>query len=240
MDDKVSKWLLGIWYHQPWARTKVGGMVAATLGRLINWPNSLALLMPLREWDMARTIEQLQGHKRAGNKVFTGAYIINGASGGDKIVTVCKQVQTVHDTALLKLDTNYMRATWEQLMKVQGIGSFIAGQIVADLRHFMPGSWDDRYEWAPVGPGSARGMRRLLGLPHVGAMPQKQFDDLLPALWDELMGFQQASDIFDERHCEAMDLQNCLCEFDKYMRLTNKEGSVRSGYPGQAETGSLL
>jgi hypothetical protein len=43
--------------------------------------------------------------------------------------------------------------------------------------------------------------------------------------------------VFNDRHCEAMDLQNCLCEFDKYMRLTNNEGSVRSGYNGKADSG---
>lgn len=234
MDDKVSAWLRDEWYSQPLAKTHAGAVVMATLGRLINWPDSLACLGIMHEWDVRTVLAALRNYRAPGRKVFTGAYIINGGKGGDKLTTVCHQVQIVHDRAARMLDTNYMRSTWELFMDIPGIGSFIAGQIVADLRWFVKGAWQDRHAWAPLGPGSARGMRRMLGLPHRGPMKQSQFDDLLPQLLLELHDTPCLA-VLVERKCEAMDLQNCLCEFDKYMRLTNNEGSVRSGYPGRAD-----
>lgn len=32
-----------------------------------------------------------------------------------------------------------------------------------------------------------------------------------------------------------MDVQNCLCEFDKYRRLTLGEGRVRARYDGRGD-----
>ena len=32
------------------------------------------------------------------------------------------------------------------------------------------------------------------------------------------------------RRLELMDMQNCMCEYDKYQRLSRGEGSVRSRY----------
>ena len=37
-----------------------------------------------------------------------------------------------------------------------------------------------------------------------------------------------------------MDIQNCLCEFDKYRRLQLGEGKVRARYDGAGAQASLL
>lgn len=34
---------------------------------------------------------------------------------------------------------------------------------------------------------------------------------------------------------DAQDLQNCLCEFDKYERVRMGQGRPRSRYPGRGE-----
>jgi hypothetical protein len=235
MDDKVSRWLLDNWYRGMWARTPHGALTLAALGRLFNWPNSLANLGRLKEWDSDRVMAAMAIHREQHGKIFTGAYIINGGRGGDKIVTVCNQVTWIHDHAKTIMHPHSMEVTWHELKEAPGIGSFMAGQIVADLRWFFPGKWSDRLTWAPLGPGSTRGMRRLLNVDKRGSMKQHHFDALLPALYEELMeNWEFASVVFTARKCEAMDLQNCLCEFDKYVRLSREEGHVRSRYPGAA------
>lgn len=240
MDDRVSRWLLANWYTKGMsART---ALVAATLARMINWPDSLAAIAPMgfKVWSYDRAMSALHARKAAGHKIFTGAYIINGAGGGDKVKLVLDTVQAVAQAGHGTVNTDSMRITWENLQKFRGVGSFIAGQIMADLRHVLEGDWLDHMEWAPIGPGSRRGMRRMLGLPAPGPMRQDQFDKALPVLWDRLMSYSDVSEIYDNRHCEAMDLQNCLCEFDKYNRLKFENGHVRSGYDGHGEQGSLL
>lgn len=242
MDDKVSQWLMLNYY--PATIQAHQALVAAVLARMINWPDSLRAVYGRKysgfSYDVA--LKRLQARKAREEKVFTGAYIINGAAGGDKIVQVLRTVNLISKFKFKIVDTASMEATWAMLLKYkfQGIGSFIAGQVVADLRHVLKGAWVDRYSWAPIGPGSRRGMRRMLGIAAHGPMLQSQFDELLPALWERLMYHSAASKVFEDHWCESMDLQNCLCEFDKYMRLINKEGSVRSGYPGMPETGDLF
>src|SRR4051812_31854234 len=87
MDDKVSRWLMDMWYHQPFAKSKQGAITLVGLGRLLNWPDSLYRLLPMREWHMGEALAKLQAYRDEGNKVFTGAYIVNGSGGGDKLVT---------------------------------------------------------------------------------------------------------------------------------------------------------
>jgi hypothetical protein len=228
MDDKVSQWLDQHWYIR--GSSLKHTMTAATVARLVNWPESMALLTPFKRWDQFKFLKVMHTHKSGGGKVFTGAYIINGASGGNKIDQVCTAISAVNSIKPGRWSTQSMEANWLELQTVMGIGSFIAGQIVADVRWVYDAPWNDRMEWAPLGPGSARGMRRMLGLPAEGPLKQGAFNELLPQLWDKLMGVQEVSEIFEERACEAMDLQNCLCEFDKYMRLKYENGHVRNGY----------
>jgi hypothetical protein len=102
------------------------------------------------------------------------------------------------------------------LRQVSGYGSFLAGQVIADLRHLRGAAWArDRMQWAPVGPGSARGMRRLMGQDADAktSMRQAAFGPLLRELMDVVSIPSTCASRF-----EAMDLQNCLCEFDKYCR----------------------
>jgi hypothetical protein len=46
--------------------------------------------------------------------------------------------------------------------------------------------------------------------------------------------FKRAPLIFADRELEAHDIQNCLCEYDKMMRLTTGTGRAKNGYPGLA------
>ena len=121
------------------------------------------------------------------------------------------------------------------------LGSFLAGQMVADLAELQVGSkWQDKLTWAPLGPGSARGINRLAGRPKDKAVTQSQFEQELPALIEVLRPRIDA--IWKDRQLTAMDIQNCCCEYDKYRRLALQEGAVRARYPGRAEPqqGSLL
>jgi hypothetical protein len=110
------------------------------------------------------------------------------------------------------------------LMQYQGLGSFMAAQVVADLKNtpFQPlREARDWWTWASPGPGSLRGMNRLLGNGGVKNLPRgpswltrvqelrEQLNEARPADW--------------KLFC-AQDVQNCLCEFDKYERVRLGEG----------------
>lgn len=242
MDDRVSKWLLEDWYPRNTRTVSKGQMLAtAGLARLVNWPEALA---PLRgrssvyqDFNYAKAHDHFESIKARGGKVFTGAYIINASGHGpgvNKVDVVLDQVQILRDSPDL-LDDSSMSRTHSNLQKLHGIGSFIAGQIVADLRHVWPGTWADSATWAPLGPGSRRGIAWLQGWNGVGdllraSLKQSDFEKLLIPLVEWFK--KDLKDIYNDRGLEAMDIQNCLCETDKYFRLMNGTGRAKNRFAG--------
>ena len=218
MDDKVSRWLMRRWYTGRRAKPH-NAMAAATLARYVNWPDSLAELLDVPQWDWHSIRAILNARKARGEKVFTGAYKV--PCGGryetrDKIELVVDIAAEVDDI-FFHLQPRSMRKTWDALCHIDGVGPFLGGQIVADLRHVVPGSWADKDTWAPLGPGSEKGMLYLLGRDATGSLSQVEFERHLPSLCDYLR--QVVPDICKDRQLEAMDVQNCLCEVSKLARL---------------------
>lgn len=240
LDDAVSCSLFAYFYSDT---QKEGEQVtAAALGRLINWPPAL---MCVTEGESFRSVHiatmRLRLLHRAAyrEKVFTGAYVVPGVEGMSKVNSVCDLVGRIARQWPRVARAGSMEATHAHLMTFDGLGSFLAGQIVADLAHLPIGrAWPDRDGWAPVGPGSQRGMNRLRGDPKNTRLTQVDFHQSLRVLMRRDLP-PLVGEIMQDRKLQAMDIQNCLCEFDKYMRLKNGEGTVRAKYPGEP-TGSLF
>jgi hypothetical protein len=228
MDDRVSRWLLN-WHRANPDVPVRDRLVSVLAGRLINWPDTLAELPYPAPYDEAAWTDALLKRKRQGHKIFTGAYIINGALGGDKILQVTQKILAPLWKNRRDAPNNpqTMQSMWTYLNGKPGIGSFMAGQAVADLRHVCPElPWTDRHTWAPAGPGSLRGINRLLG-----RHPDKRIasDDWLDAMHRAYAQARARLPITFKR-LEIMDWQSVCCEFDKYRRLTLREGTVRSRY----------
>lgn len=218
MDDKVSKWLLDNWYVPYFDHPNM--LQAVGLARFINLPESLALLTDLVfqdtiNWKSIKTV--LRKRKESGHTLFNGAYMVRGNDGQDKVASVVDYyVASLKD---ITIDPSSMEGTHARLLKAYGMGSFMAGQIVADLRWAVKGVWRDRKTWAPIGPGSKRGMNRLQGLPLNSPLSQEEFLEKLRTLWYDLNERAKTEALNAVlKRLELMDVQNCLCEFDKYER----------------------
>lgn len=217
IDDRVSQYLM-MWYTMI-PRTAPLMVAAATLGRLVNWPDTLDELYPFgfNRWDKQRVAKIMHKRRTRGDKVFTGAYIVphGGKPGETKIESTVTKVTAVYEAARkTRLIDNTFQATVENLQTINGIGSFMAGQIAADLAWFTPWrEWPDINSWAPMGPGSARGAAWLLGRDR----PLRPSDmETFTALLDLLRGM--LIDAIPISVC-AMDVQNTLCELSKYVRV---------------------
>ncbi|WP_371436353.1 nucleotide kinase domain-containing protein [Polaromonas sp.] len=239
MDDRVSVAMLAHWYA-PNGRAEVD-LVAAVLGRLVNWPDSLMTITdgaPFQLDHLKVARERLAARAESGAKVFTGAYVVPGVPGFSKVDSVCNLVDLVASRSGSFLGDS-MAETWSKLIQVDGIGSFLAGQMVADMVHLKAGQgWTDPMTWAPIGPGSARGLNRLLGRPKDQAVSQAEFERALPALMAVLR--PMVPELCADRGLQAMDFQNCLCEFDKTRRLMLVEGKVRARYDGAGDSQTSL
>jgi hypothetical protein len=228
MDDKVSRWLLE--WHQQHPEIGIKNRVTAALaGRLINWPPTLAALPYPAPYDEEEWSRILELRNRSGAKVFTGAYIINGALRGPKIFQITQKILLPfwQDRRSVPGGGKSMREIWAYMNGRPGIGSFMAGQAAADLRHIhheLP--WEDRYTWAPEGPGSLRGANRLIGRHPDASWKSDDWLEVVRAAYARCAARLPRT----FARLELMDLQNCLCEYDKYRRLTLGEGSVRSRY----------
>jgi hypothetical protein len=237
MDDRVSRWLLRNWYDD--RHDLEYQLFDAAFARLVNWPDALEEIRDQRNPNDVRTI--LTTRAARGDKVFTGAYVVPGVPGKNKVDSVCDLVDRIilraaaspGGTLCEDLQAATMRAMWVWFMSFDGLGSFLAGQMVADLCTQSIGmDWPDRGTWAPLGPGSARGMNRVLGRPKDHALAQAEFEQLLPDL--VFVVKERVPALWKDRQLVAMDIQNCLCEFDKYRRLQLGEGKVRARYDGAA------
>jgi hypothetical protein len=107
------------------------------------------------------------------------------------------------------------------LMSYDGLGSFIAAQIIADLKEMEPlKSAKDYWTFAASGPGSRRGLNRVLNQAPNTPWNEKAWREMLALLQQEIKPLE----------LHAQDLQNCLCEFDKYERARLCEGTPKQIY----------
>ena len=248
MDDKVSQWLMAHWYPKDTEDYPAKEIVACALAaRMINRPETLAHITdgkPFSSWNYKRFHTRMYEVKASGTSVFTNAYIINGASGGPKIEQVLNAIEKCFTTKPFHyFDNESMQRTAKHLHSLPGIGGFMAGQVVADLRWVLDGEdpmdnfWADRMVWAPPGPGSSRGMKYLLGLSSPDNMAGRgsdlsevQFLRYLPTLIFIAKRHPTVGKVFKDRGLEAHDIQNTLCELSKYIRVKNG-GRGKNPYP---------
>ena len=234
MEDKVSKWLLNHWYKPYFDHHNM--LVACTLARHFNNPGALQYItaqvfgekqgIPNYKPDVIK--KTLRHVKENGQTVFSGAYMIHGVGTMDKIGMVVDMVcQPLIDNPPV-LNTNSVQECVETLVEgYWGFSSFLAGQVVADLVWAIKGTWTDKHTWAPVGPGSRKGMYRLLE--QYSPMKQEEFTGHLNNLITKLKEVlpRELSD-----RMVAQDTQSTLCEFDKYERTLLGEGKPKQKYNG--------
>jgi hypothetical protein len=226
MDDVVSRWLLDNWYG-PY-KDHPNTLFAASLARFFNLPSTLGLItgMVYREGppDWSGVKRAVLKAKQSG-PVFNAAYMVRGNDGPNKVISVVDHNVRCIDPNISRVIPSSMEATCVNIRCGHGFGMFMAGQVTADLRWAIAGDWADRHSWAPLGPGSRRGLHRLTGL----WAGQEEFVDRLRGII-EVCHRELPSTITGR--LEAMDYQNCLCEFDKYERTRLGEGQPKRLYPG--------
>lgn len=210
---------------------------AMTVARWINWPDTLAELGNPLPWTPAkarRLIEVLKARKDRGEKVWTGAYMI-GTQGNamDKPVFIVEKVlQPVWDARkrLRPVDGDTLAGFARRLVEVKNHGRFMVGQVVADTKFSLAdhlAKAPDWWTWAISGPGSRRGLNRLVQRPLDATWPDLLWLPTLQTLHKAIAPAVKAAGM---PKLHAQDVQNCLCEFDKYERVRLGEGKPRSLY----------
>jgi hypothetical protein len=232
-DDKVTKWLAQHW------RRKHHAVWEIVLARMINYiPSLQQILTGWEQWPEAGSLQRAKTdlviERGLGRKIFTSAYTISTCGQSmDKIDyvinVVCLAMQADLDGFWDRIsEPRNLAQAHEDISSIKGLGSFLAAQVVADLKntagHLLQKA-PDWWTWAAPGPGSLKGLSEYFGKP----ITPGQFTHFINHCWTEVKPHINA----EVPPLHMQDFQNCLCEFSKYERV-KKGGHVRNKYrPGQ-------
>ena len=218
-DDKVTKWLAQHW------RPQFQTIWATVLARMVNYIPSLEEMLPAMP-HIADSFRVLAVRRDGGDKIWTSAYTISTCGKSmDKIDYVMNVVGLCKDVNWNSFST--LAVAHSDIMCTDGLGSFLAAQVVADLKN-IPGhplhDAQDRHTWCAHGPGSLKGLSEFWGL----SVTPKTFIPRIKRCYELTMPLVDSKvPIID-----MQDFQNCLCEFSKYVRVS-RGGHARNNYrPG--------
>jgi hypothetical protein len=245
-DDRVSQWVIDKLIEPATARGDEHLWFTLLIARLINWPPTLQALIKKgvipcapENFDADMFEHTLERIKNDGKKVYSGAYMLYPTKmepGGNKSKAVAKYII---GSAVENAD-NISAALWNadgvmsierfvaELSKCFGISTFIAGQVAADLT-YTGMDVEDLYTYAPIGPGSSRGLNYLLGKPPFATWKQKEFNAELSNIFSQILEHLEIVDM------TLHDVQNCMCEYSKYCRAVLGEGKPKTTYQPETE-----
>jgi 5-hmdU DNA kinase, helical domain len=227
--DRVTRWI-----SKKWRKTHADDpdfwFAALVARRCINWPDTLAAIGYPVPWDPDRFLCIVARCRKAKQRVFNSeAYklMVSGQPGDLADLQVRHVLDPMWEDRqeLRPRRGDTLQDFYERLAPRLYMGTFYAGQVIADAKYV--GVLQDASDWwsfAAPGPGSERGLNRVLGRP-------------TNAPWTESEWLRQLRQLRKEikpRLCEAglprmhaQDTQDCLCEFDKYERIRLGEGKGR-------------
>lgn len=245
-DDRVSQWVIDHLIEPATACGDEHLWFTLLIARLINWPPTLQALsdkgvIPCapENFDADMFEHTLERIKNDGKKVYSGAYMLYPTKmepGGNKSKAVAKYIIS----SAVKNADNISAALWgndcvmsverfvNELSKCFGISTFIAGQVAADLT-YTGIDVEDLHTYAPLGPGSQKGLNFLThNAPHK-IWKQPDFNSQLIWINERVVSDLGIGDL------TLHDVQNCMCEYSKYARTVLGEGTPKTTYRPETE-----
>lgn len=206
------------------------------LARLINRIESLQYIPFQDNHRREELTECLEDIATLNGQLWSGAYIIttHGLPMG-KVAYLVNHVLQGTSQALGRNIFSHPVQGWqphcatyhEALMGLEGLGSFLAAQVVADLKNTYAHPLQlapDRDTFVAHGPGSLRGAS-WFHFGEIGKVTPNNFHTLFRDIEEYV---RENTNIW----VDSQDLQNCLCEFDKYMRVRTGVGKSKRKYNG--------
>jgi hypothetical protein len=240
--DTVTVWIANNWRNRRPADVAdlPYSWFAMVVARLINWPDTLAELGYPVPWNSRRFVDVLRARAARGEKVFTGAYMISAGpdAGQDKATYLADKVLTPlwenRDKTTFRIAQGSALDDVQRILQSQnGLGSFMAAQVVADLKYTFPFTLaTDWASFAASGPGSMRGLNWVCGREFEAHWNEQDFRAALATL-KQIVDPWLVENQLPVMH--AQDLQGCLCELHKYVKVQQGWGKPRQKYAGVAD-----
>lgn len=227
-DDKVTRWIA----HN-WRNPHVGSplfVAAVVLARMVNWPPTLTKIGYPEPWDTDSIVAKIQACEKVG-KAWSSAYIVstNGRAINKALYVVRDVCRPVAKAWHGHPASNTLAAYYDKLRGFNGLGSFMAGQVVADLKNapaYRLSTASDWWTWATHGPGSLRGLTAY----HGERISKEDFRPALAQMIKEVLPLI----LGNVKPMCAQDWQNVMCEYSKYVKTKEGYGRPKADYTPSA------
>lgn len=243
-DDRVSRWIIQNIIKPNEHRGDLWFILL--IARLINWPPTLqhliddgVLFKRAGDFDPEEFSRSVESYKATGNKVYSGAYMVYPTKmdiGGVKSLAIAQHIilpalekGDYIESSVFSEDPSVEGFVGE-LSRCFGISTFMAGQVAADLTycdHLSEAK--DLYTFAPIGPGSSRGLNYLHGRKPFASWSQADFNSALMKINEKMIDTLEIGDL------TLHDVQNIMCEYSKYCRAVLGEGKPKTTYQPETE-----
>lgn len=227
-DDRVTIWINDNWREPNNLDPDLWFAMAVARMALNNIDSMSDLGYPV-PWDPDKFLNMVAMRQSKNLKIYNPAYMIATPnwSGPKQDFLVQKLLNPMWENRAkirpTKNDT--LESFHKKLLSCYGVGSFTGAQVVADMKYTpILKNASDWWTWAAPGPGSQRGLNRVFGRNKNDAW---MADDWLLHLQKLL---KEVNKHFKDEPFHAQDLQNVMCEFDKYERAKNNEGKPKQKY----------
>lgn len=217
---------------------------AMCVARFINLPAAMEELGYPVPWDTKHYLRMMRARKARGESQMNGAYKIKpGPHKGIPTVNyIAKNVlgplwrdrekitPIICNETLGTVPPPTLALVHELLMRYNGLGSFMAAQIVADLKYTPPlRNAVDWHTFAAPGPGSKRGLNWVFKRDFNAPWNAVEWHEKLLLLKEKVDPFVAELE-YPPLH--AADLQNCLCELGKMVKVLQGWGRPKRRFEG--------
>lgn len=243
-DDRVSRWIVNNLMRPNEGDKNL--WFTLLIARIVNWPPSLEELLRCgvlpsspERFEAQRFVSVMDDLQARGKKIYTGAYMIYPTKlspGTSKSASVAQYIiaDVVKNAELIREALRRpprIEPFVQALSKCYGLSTFMAGQVAADLTYSNDhlGFALDLNTYAPIGPGSSRGLNYLLGRNAGASWKQDAFNNELIYVRKNIREYLHISDL------TLHDVQNIMCEYGKYVRAVLEEASPRARYVPETE-----
>lgn len=212
-----------VWFREE-VRRHLSGVRAVEATAIFRWFNRIEVGERIKDlllhgWDEGEARQRL----RDVEPVTNAAYMVNTPPGLQKLegVLACVRQVQPHLPALVERWGDSLEAAWRDLKTLPRVGSFVAYEIVTDLR------WTpvlqhatDVQTWAAAGPGCAKGLGYVVNndpstFRYGSQRDQARMNDVMR----QLLAMSRDEEFWPQTwdRWEMREVEMWACEFCKYM-----------------------